>query len=139
MTPDEQKALVSRYLDEAWNKANLAVIDELMAPDYRRYTAAGILDRERQKQRIGAFHTGLSGLRLVVERMLAEGDQVAFRIQVSGTHDGPLLGVAPTHRPVTVTATDIVRFDEHGTIAEHWGNLDELGLLRQIGSLPTPS
>lgn len=139
MTPDEQKALVSRYLDEAWNKANLAVIDELMAPDYRRYTAAGILDRERQKQRIGAFHTGLSGLHLVVERMLAEGDQVAFRIQVSGTHDGPLLGVAPTHRPVTVTATDIVRFDEHGTIAEHWGNLDELGLLRQIGSLPTPS
>ena len=59
MTPDEQKAVVSRYLDEAWNKGNLAVIDELMAPDYRRYTPAGILDRERQKQRIGAFHADL--------------------------------------------------------------------------------
>lgn len=139
MTPDEQKAVVSRYLDEAWNKRNLAVIDELMAPDYRRYTAAGILDRERQKQRIGAFHAGLADLRLVVERMLAEGDQAAFRIQLSGTHEGPLLGVAPTHRPVTITATDILRFDEHGKIAEHWGNLDELGLLRQIGGLPTPS
>lgn len=139
MTPDEQKAIVSRYLDEAWNKANLAVIDELMAPDYRRYTAAGTLDRERQKQRIGAFHAGLPDLRLVVERMLAEGDEVAFRIRVSGTHDGPLLGIAPTHRPVTVTATDILRFDEQGKIAEHWGNLDELGLLRQIGGLPQSS
>ena len=139
MTLDEQKAVVSRYLDEAWNKRNLAVIDELMAPDYRRYTAAGILDRERQKQRIGAFHAGLAGLRLVVERMLAEGDQIAFRIQLSGTHAGPLLGIAPTHRPVTITATDILRFNEHGKIAEHWGNLDELGLLRQLGGLPTPS
>lgn len=139
MTTDEQKATVSRYLDEAWNKRNLAVIDELMAPDYRRYTPAGTLDRERQKQRIAAFQDGLPDLRLVVERMIAEGDQVAFRIHISGTHDGPLLGVAPTRRSVTISATDILRFDATGKIAEHWGNLDELGLLRQIGGMPQPS
>lgn len=138
MTTDEQKAAVRRYLEGAWNQGNLAVIDELMAPGYNRYTAAGSLDREGQKQRIAAFRAGLPDLRLVVERMLAEGDQVAFRIHLSGTHDGPLLGVAPTHRPVTITATDILRFDEHGAIAEHWGDLDELGLLRQIGGLPQP-
>lgn len=139
MTTDEQKAAVRHYLEEAWNQGNFAVIDEVMAPDYRRYTAAGVLDREQQKQRIAAFRAGLPDLRLVVERMIAEGDQVAFRIQVIGTHDGTLLGVAPTQRPVTITATDILRFDEHGKVAEHWGNLDELGLLRQIGGLPAPS
>lgn len=139
MTTDEQKAAVRHYLEEAWNQGNFAVLDEVMAPDYRRYTVAGVLDREQQKQRIGSFRAGLPDLRLVVERMIAEGDQVAFRIHITGTHDGPLLGIASTHRPVTITATDILRFDAHGRIAEHWGNLDELGLLRQIGGLPTPS
>lgn len=138
MTSDEEKAAVRRYFAEAWNMGNLAVIDELMAPDYRRYTPVGSLDREGQKRRIAAFRAGLPDLRLVVERLLAEGDQVAVHIQISGTHDGPLLGIAPTHRSVTVTATDILRFDTHGTITEHWGNFDELGLLRQIGGLPTP-
>jgi predicted ester cyclase len=138
MTTDDQKAAVRRYLDESWNQGNFAVIDELMAPDYRRYTTAGVLDREAQKQRIAAFRAGLPDVRLVVEHMLAEGDEVAFRVQISGTHDGPLLGVAPTHRPVTITATDILRFAD-GKITEHWGNLDELSLLRQIGSLPSPS
>jgi predicted ester cyclase len=136
MTTEEQKAIVRRYLDEVWNRGNFAVIDELMAPDYRRYTAAGFLDRAGQRQRIAAFRTGLPDVHVAEERLIAEGDQIAFRIQISGTHDGPLLGVAPTHRPVTITATDIVRFDEAGKIAEHWGNLDELGLLRQIGALP---
>ncbi len=138
MTTDEQKAAVRRYLEAAWNQGSFAVIDELMAPDYRRYTLAGILNREAQKQRIAGFRAGLPDLHLVVERMIAEGDQVAFRIHITGTHDGTLLGVAPTHRQVTITATDILRFDERGQIAEHWGNLDELGLLRQIGALPTP-
>lgn len=139
MTADEQKTAVRRYLEAAWNQGNVAIIDDVMAPDYRRYTTAGVLDREQQKQRIAAFRAGLPDLRLEVERMIAEGDQVAFRISITGTHEGPLLGVAPSHRPVTITATDILRFDAHGQIAEHWGNLDELGLLRQIGALPMPS
>ena len=138
MTTDEQKAAIRRYFAEAWNQGNFAVMDELMAPDYRRYTSAGALSREQQQQRIAAFRAGLPDLHLVVEQLLAEGDQAAVRVSLSGTHEGPLLGVAPTHQPVTITATDILRFDEHGQVAEHWGNLDELGLLRQIGALPRP-
>lgn len=138
MTTDEQKAAVRRYFDEAWNRGNVDVIDELMAPGYIRHTPAGDLDRAGQKQRIAGFRTGMPDLVAVVERILAEGDQVAVGIRISGTHEGPFLGVAPTHRPVTITATDILRFNGHGQVAEHWGNSDDLGLLRQIGALPQP-
>src|SRR5579859_6843718 len=129
------KAAVRRYLDEAWNKGNLGIIDELMAPGYVRYTPAGQLDREGQKQRIAGFRQALPDLHAEVDRILAEDDQVAFRIMMRGAHQGPLLGVAPTGKAVTITATDIVRM-ENGRVVEHWGNMDELGLLRQLGALP---
>ncbi len=130
------KATVRRYLDEAWNKGNLAIMDELMAPDYVRYTPTAQLDREGQKQRIAGFRQGFPDLRLEVDRILAEDDHVAVRVVIGGTHQGPLLGVAPTGQSVTITATDIVRI-ENGKVVEHWGNMDELGLLRQLGAFPT--
>jgi len=133
--PAANKAAVRRYLDEAWNKGNVDIIDELMAPNYARYTPAARLDREGQKQRIAGFRQAFPDLHLEVDRILAEDDHVAFRVVMRGTHEGPLLGVAPTAKSVTITATDIVRFAD-GKIVEHWGNLDELGLLRQLGALP---
>lgn len=132
------KAAVRRYLDEAWNKGNLDIIDELMAPSYARYTPGGKLDREGQKQRIAGFRRAFPDLHADVDRILAEDDHVAFRVIMRGTHEGQLLGVAPTGESVTITATDIARF-ENGKIVEHWGNMDELGLLRQLGAFPAPS
>ena len=129
------KAAVRRYLDEAWNKGNLEIIDELMAPDYARYTPAAQLDREGQKRRIASFRQALPDVRLDVDRVVAEDDYVAFRVIIRGTHQGALLGVAPTGNAVTITATDIVRF-ANDKIVEHWGNMDELGLLRQLGAFP---
>jgi predicted ester cyclase len=129
------KAAVRRYLDEAWNKGNLAIMDELMAPEYARYTPAAQLDREGQKQRIAGFRLAFPDIHLEVDRIIAEGDSVAFRMIMRGTHQGPLLGVAPTGQSVIITATDIVRF-ANGKIVEHWGNMDELGLLRQFGAFP---
>ena len=135
MTPEDEKARVRRYVQEAWNNRDLSIIDELMAPSYRRYPASGgtPLDREGQKQRIAGFHRAFPDLRMSIDRIVAEGDQVAFRLVAEGTHQGAFLGVEPTGKHVTFTATDIVRF-EGDHIAEHWGNSDDLGLLRQIQS-----
>jgi len=129
------KAAIRRYLDEAWNKGNMDIIDELMAPEYVRYFPTMQLDREGQKQRIAGFRRAFPDLHLDVDRILAEGDHVAFRVSIRGTHQGPFRGIAPTGKHVTITATDIVRLD-NGKVIEHWGNLDELSLLQQLGSLP---
>lgn len=135
MSTEANKATVRRYLEEAWNKGNVGIIDELMANDYARYMSgtASPLDREWQKQRISAFRKGLPDLHLSIEDMIAEGDRVVFRITIRGTHQGPLMGVPATGKQVTVTAIDVARFT-NGKIAEHWSQMDSSGLMQQLGA-----
>ena len=135
---ETNKALVRRYLEEAWNRGNLAIMEELMAPGYVRYLPppAAPLDRAGQQRRIAGFRTAFPDVRLDVEQLLAEGDLVAFRIVLRGTHTGPFQSFAPTGRAITITATDVARL-ENGQIVEHWGNMDDIGLQRQLGVLPT--
>ncbi len=137
MSTEPNKAIVRRYLEEAWNKGNVGILDELMAPNYARYMSgqASPLNREGQKQRITTFHSALPDLHLTIEDLIAEGDKVVFRITVRGTQQGMLMGVPPTGKQVTVTAIDIARVAED-KIVEHWGQMDTLGLLQQLGAIP---
>jgi len=134
MSAEENKAIVRRYLDEAWIKRNLNILDELMAPNYARYLPGQVtpLDREGQKQRIAGFHAAMPDLDFLIEDLFAEGDRVVFRVKISGTHTGPFMGVAPTGKPLIVTAIDIARL-ENGKIVDHWGQMDMAGLMRQLG------
>ena len=137
MSVEENKAIVRRYLDEAWNKKNVNILDELMAPNYARYLPGQDkpLDREGQKKRIAGFHTAMPDLTFHIEDLFAEGDRVVFRLIIRGTHQGAFLGVAPTGKELTVTAIDIARL-ENGKIVDHWGQMDMLGLMRQLGLVP---
>jgi predicted ester cyclase len=134
MSVEENKAIVRRYLDEAWNKRNVNILDELAAPTYARYMAGQDtpLDREGQKQRIAGFHNAMPGLRLSIDDLFGEGDRVVFRITLRGTHQGTFMGAAPTGKQITVTAIDIARIAD-GKIVEHWGQMDLFGLRQQLG------
>jgi steroid delta-isomerase-like uncharacterized protein len=137
MSAEENKAIVRRYLDEVWNKKNVNILDELMAPNYARYLP-GLdkpLDRAGQKQRIAGFHAAMPDLALFIEDLFAEGDRVVFRVMIRGTHQGTFMGVAPTGKQLTVTAIDIARL-ENGKIVDHWGQMDMPGLMRQLGLVP---
>ena len=134
MSAAENKAIIRKYLDEAWTKRNVNILDELMAPHYARYLP-GLdkpLDREAQKQRLAGFFTAMPNLVFIVDDLFAEEDRVVFRITIQGTHEGPFLGVAPTGKQLTVTAIDIARL-ENGKIVDHWGQMDMAGLMRQLG------
>ena len=63
---------------------------------------------------------------------VTEGDKVAFRWIMSGTHEGELMGVAPTGERVTVMGIDVVRI-RNGEILDYWGEFDVMGMLRQLG------
>jgi predicted ester cyclase len=134
MSTEENKAIIRRYLEEAWDRGNLTIIDELMSPDYARYLSGQPpLNRESQKQRIASFRQGLPDVRLTLEDLVAEGDRVVFRITLRGTQQGALMGVPPTGKSVTIGAIDIARL-EGGKIVEHWGQMDTYGLLQQLGA-----
>jgi steroid delta-isomerase-like uncharacterized protein len=137
MSAETNKAAIRRYIEEAWNKGNVGIIDELMAPDYARHMTSGMLDREGQKQRILGFRQAFPDIHLTVERMVAEGELVTFHLLMIGTHQGAFMNVPATGKQVKTAAIDIARF-ENGKVAEQWGITDLFAVLQQIGAVHTP-
>ena len=135
---EESKALVRRLIEEAWNKGNLAVVDELLSPDYVLHIdAPGASDREGYKQAVIMHRTAFSDFYFTIEDMIAEGDKVVLRATLRGTHTGDFMGIGPTGKPVTYTAISIRRL-EAGRIVEEWVETDMLGLMQQMGVVPPP-
>lgn len=136
MSAEENKSLVRRYVEEILNRGNMAVADELIAPGYKRYISptAAPLPVDVQKQRLAGIRTAFPDWHLTVEDMIAEGDRVAFRATIRGTHKGAFQNIAPTGKQVTVSALDIVRI-ENGKFIEHWGGPDLLNLMQQLGAV----
>jgi steroid delta-isomerase-like uncharacterized protein len=97
--------------------------------------AGPVPDPERLKGGSAAMAEAFPDLRTAEVDSVKEGDKVAFRWLLSGTHEGEFMGVAATGRRVEAMGMDIVRLAD-GDIVEHWGEFDAMGLLRQIGIIP---
>jgi predicted ester cyclase len=98
---ENNKALVRRYFAEAWSKGNVAAVDEFMAPNYVEYpTTSGVLPPgpEGLKEAITTYHMAFPDLEATLDDIFAEGEMVAYRWILRGTHLGEWLGIPP---PVT--------------------------------------
>ncbi|HEY6713938.1 MAG TPA: ester cyclase [Rubrobacter sp.] len=92
---------------------------------------------EGVKEVVSMFHSAMSDLRVVVEDMIAEGDKVATRYALEGTHRGYHFGVAPTGKQLSIKSITVERVSE-GKIIEHGRVTDEMRMMRQLGVFPTP-
>lgn len=133
----DNKTLARRLYDEVLNRGNLAVVDELVAPDLVDHEAGpgAPPGADTLKAFAAALRIGFPDRRIVVEEVIAEGDLVASRFTLTGTNTGDFMGMPATGRPVSVQGVDIMRFRD-GKVVEHWGITDELALLQQLGHLP---
>ncbi len=138
MSPEENKALVRRFEEEVWNGRNPSLVDEFFAASHI-FRAAGSppLDREGHRQMIAHFQGAFPDGRNTSEELVAEGDKVVQRWTFRGTHRGAFQGIPPTGRQVTLTGISIWRV-EGGKIVESWHELDNLGLMQQLGIIPAP-
>jgi predicted ester cyclase len=136
MSALENKTVLRRYFQEVWEKQNPAAATQFLASNYRRYTSpdAAPLALDGQLQRLYGFRTVFPDIQIVVEEVIAEGDYMAFRSTMRGTHQGELLGIAPTGKQVTVGLIDVIRV-ENGKFVEQWGGPDLFDLLRQLGAV----
>jgi len=75
-------------------------------------------------------------LQMVAEDVIASGDKAVARVRVTGRHMGSFMGIPATGKPVSVKLIDILRFGEDGKAREHWGVVDLLSLMQQIGAVP---
>jgi steroid delta-isomerase-like uncharacterized protein len=141
MSTAENKALLQRYFEEAWNKGNLSVLDEIIAPDYINHSPAipGLPPGpDGLKPIMTAFRSAFPDLHFTVDDQIAEGDTVASRWTLTGTHLGEFMGVPATSKPISVTGMQIERI-AGSQIAEHWRQSDDLGMMQQLGAIPAPS
>jgi len=132
----ENKALIRRFYEEAWDSGNLDVCDEVFADDYVRHdlrAAPAAPGPEGQKQIAGAFRAAFPDLRFTVEALIAEDDFVVGKWTATGTHRGRWAAVEPTGKAATLAGVNVFRFED-GKVAEIWNYRDDLGLLEQIGA-----
>jgi predicted ester cyclase len=140
MSTEDNKAITRRMYEEIHNKANLAAADALIAANFVDHNAPepGIPGGpEGVKQTFSIFHAAFPDFSTTVEDMIAEGDKVVARLTMRGAHKGELMGIAPTGKQVTIGVIDVVRITG-GKIAERWGQEDMLGMMQQLGVVPTP-
>ena len=140
MSADDNKALARRFI-QVWIPGNLGLVDELAAPDITViYPVLGepLHGAEAFKQLLAHSHAGTPDAEVSVEEQVAEGDKVAIRWRISGTHRGELLGIAPTGKSLAWTGITIYRL-AGGKVAEERGEEDALGLMRQLGVIPAPA
>lgn len=115
-------------------------VDELLAPDYVNHSP-GTPDQptgpEGVKAVLRMFRSGIPDARVVISDMIAEGDKVAVRYTIEGTHEGDLFGVPPTGQQVSIESITVERVSD-GRIREHWRVTDTLDMMQQLGAIPTP-
>lgn len=131
---DRNGAQARRYFDEVINRRRLEVIDELFAPRYREHDPANAVDTrgpDGVRAEVAATLRALPDLEETVDDLVVDGDRVAVRWTMRGSHDGMLMDIAPTNRPIEVGGMVIFRFED-GRIAEAWWNWNVHGLLRQV-------
>ncbi len=130
--------LARRYFEEVWNQGRLEVLDELLSPAYINHTpSAGHPPPgpDGLKPIVAAIRRAFPDLHFVIDDVIVATDAVVIRTTMTGTHDGDLFGIPPTHRKVRVMQIQIERVRD-GRIAEHWRVTDELTLMRQLGVVP---
>ena len=138
---EENKALARR----SWEVVTEASLDtlkdalaEVYADDFILHEAGeDIVGIEGLTQFVSMMRSAFPNLRITLEDDMAEGDRVVTRWIGQGTHQGELMGVAPTGNQVTMTGITMHRIEDT-KIVEEWSNWDALGLMQQIGAVPSP-
>lgn len=136
MGNESTKAVVRRFIDEVFVAGRMEAVDELVAPDFVPHswpgTGPGPAELKRAMERVFA---GLSDVNMTIEDMIAEGDRVAVRLTAHAVHTGEFMGMPASGKAYTIPEIHIFRVSGD-KIAEHWGQADLLGMMRQLGAMP---
>lgn len=132
-------AVVSRFIEEFKNNANAGIVDELLAPEFVHHLPDPRLPAGREGLKLvgQSIVMGFPHVHVTVEDLLADGDKVIERTTATATHTGEFNGIPPSGNAVTWTEIHIYRL-ENGKIVELWSEINLLGLLTQIGAIPSP-
>ena len=133
----ENKAIARKFFG-MFERGDSSMADEIVATDYYNHDAPDPnIGLEGVKAAVTTFKKAFPDAQVNIAYQLAEGDKVVSRYTWSGTHQGEFYGVPATGKQVNWTVTATFRIVD-GEIRETWLNMDQLGLMQQLGVVPTP-
>ena len=137
MIVTDNKNIVRRLLEEAFNKSNQAVVDELVASSFIDHNPLPGLppNREGFRQSFVIFRHTFPDMVYIIEDIVAAEDKVVVRWSANGTQKEELMEIPPTGKRISVIGIDIFRITK-GQISELWLTWDQLGMLQQLGVMP---
>jgi steroid delta-isomerase-like uncharacterized protein len=136
----DYKEMAERWYGEVVSGGKTELIDELCSPDFLDHdplpgTSA---DLAGIKEFVAQIRAAFPNLQVTVDDLIGEGDRLAVRSTMRGTHEGDFMGIPASGKKVEVSNYDFVRF-ENDQAAEHWGVIDSAALMEQLGMAPAGS
>ena len=139
MSTEENKAIYRRFFDGVMNRKDMALMDELLAEDLAGHAEPppGMPGgAEGYKLMVGILHGAFPDMHVEIDFLVAEGEMVIGHHTTTGTHTGDLMGMPATGRSVKVEGLHMVRIT-NGKLSEYCFQTDMMGLMQQLGALPT--
>ena len=140
MSTETNKAIVSRYVEQVWNKGRLDLIGEFFAENVFEHGAPqipGLNGRDSLKTIIGGARTSFPDVKLALHDVIAEDDKVVTHWTMTATHQGEFMGIPATGKQIMNTGVTIYRLD-NARIVEIWNFADNLSMMQQLGVVPMP-
>ena len=131
-------AATARRFYDLINTGDLDRFGDALADDFVEHeetpglapTKEGVLEFFRM------YRAAFPDMRMEPQDVLVSGDKVVIRARVTGTHQGELMGMPPTGKRIDIQLIDIIRFGDDGLALEHWGVIDSLAMMQQLGAVP---
>ncbi len=133
----QNRLIFERAMAEVFGQGNLDAVEQFFSSDFKEHEEGPGKDRGRDglKEIVHTVRGAFPDLRVKVEAVSEDGDQTWARVTFSGTNTGELMGHPPTGRKATWTAIDQCRY-ANGKLVEHWGVVDLLSMMQQVGIVP---
>jgi steroid delta-isomerase-like uncharacterized protein len=134
MTPEQLTVLSWRFDDEAFNKGNLDIVEELIHPNFVNHDPlpGQSHDKAGVAPAVVTLRQGFPDLQFVNDEIIAQNDIVAHRATITGTHQGEYLGVAATGQQIVIRLSDFQRWQD-GKMIERWSIADTTDLVAKLG------
>lgn len=140
MTTSETTTIVRQYMEAGVNQGDVSIVDTLLAPDFVFHFPGSPVPLNSQgwAQTTRLFQSAFPNQNTTVDELIGDDGLAAARFTFHGTHTGDFQGIPPTGKAVTMTGMAFWRL-AGGRIAEHWVELDTIGLMQQLGAIPGPA
>jgi predicted ester cyclase len=138
MSESSYETMYRRLIEEGFNQGNLAVVDELVAPNMREHQRGSDDGAEGTKKTITYLRSAFPDFKITIDEVMVSGDKIWVRQRGGGTNLGRFAGHPPTGKRAFIDVIDVCRIED-GKFVDHWGVPDQLGMMMALGLVTPPA